>query len=38
MSAFKHIEQEQFLYCVIKEKGEIYNALKAFFRKREAVG
>jgi uncharacterized protein len=38
MSAYKHIEQEQFLYYVIKEKGEIYNALKTFFRKREAVG
>jgi uncharacterized protein len=37
MSAYKHIEQEQFLYYVIKEKAEIYNALKTFFRKREAV-
>jgi sporulation protein YhbH len=38
MSAYKHIEQEQFLYYVIKEKAEIYNALKTFFRKREAAG
>ncbi|MDB4867851.1 MAG: yhbH, partial [Cohnella sp.] len=30
MSAYKHIEQEQFLYYVIKEKAEIYNALKTF--------
>ncbi|MFB9279087.1 sporulation protein YhbH [Cohnella cellulosilytica] len=38
MSAYKHLEHQQFLYYVIKEKGEIYNALKTFFRKREAVG
>lgn len=36
MSAYKHIEQEQFLYYVIRDKGEIYHALKTFFRKREA--
>lgn len=35
MSAYKHLEHKQFLYYVIKEKNEIYNALKAFFRKRE---
>ncbi|TJY41527.1 sporulation protein YhbH [Cohnella pontilimi] len=38
MSAYKHIEHPQFLYYVIKEKAEIYNAMKTFFRKREAVG
>ncbi|WP_276357577.1 sporulation protein YhbH [Cohnella caldifontis] len=38
MSAYKHIEQEQFLYYVIRDKAEIYNALKTFFRKREAAG
>ncbi len=38
MSAYKHLEHQQFLYYVIKEKGEIYHALKTFFRKREAVG
>ncbi|QJD87781.1 sporulation protein YhbH [Cohnella herbarum] len=37
MSAYKHLEHQQFLYYVIKEKGEIYNALKTFFRKRDAV-
>ncbi len=36
MSAYKHINQEQFLYYVIRDKAEIYNALKTFFRKREA--
>lgn len=35
MSAYKHLEHQQFLYYVIKEKAEIYNALKTFFRKRE---
>ncbi|MBW5447750.1 sporulation protein YhbH [Cohnella sp. CFH 77786] len=38
MSAYKHLEHQQFLYYVIREKGEIYNALKTFFRKREAAG
>ncbi|WEK55274.1 MAG: sporulation protein YhbH [Candidatus Cohnella colombiensis] len=38
MSAYKHLEHPQFLYHVIKEKSEIYQALKTFFRKREAVG
>jgi len=38
MSAYKHLEHQQFLYYVIKEKGEIYNALKTFFRKRENAG
>lgn len=38
MSAYKNLDHPQFLYYVIKEKAEIYNALKTFFRKREAVG
>jgi sporulation protein YhbH len=38
MSAYKHLEHQQFLYYVIKEKAEIYQALKTFFRKRELVG
>ncbi|TVX97378.1 sporulation protein YhbH [Cohnella terricola] len=38
MSAYKHLEHQQFLYYVIKEKGEIYNALKTFFRKRNFAG
>ncbi len=37
MSAYKHLEHQQFLYYVIKEKGEIYHALKTFFRKREST-
>ncbi|MBO9596438.1 MAG: sporulation protein YhbH [Cohnella sp.] len=38
MSAYKHLEHQQFLYYVIKEKAEIYSALKTFFKKREAAG
>lgn len=37
MSAYKHIATPNFLYYVIREKGEVYHALKSFFRKREAV-
>lgn len=33
MTAFKHIEDPKFMYYVIKEKNEIYLALKRFFRK-----
>lgn len=33
MSAFKHIEDPKFMYYVIKEKNEIYLALKRFFQK-----
>ncbi|MDU4696088.1 MULTISPECIES: sporulation protein YhbH [Paenibacillus] len=35
MSAYRTIKQEKFMYYVIKEKGEVYNALKRFFHKRE---
>ncbi|QHT60088.1 sporulation protein YhbH [Paenibacillus lycopersici] len=35
MSAFKHIALPNFMHYVIKEKSEVYNALKSFFRKRE---
>ncbi|CAM4235593.1 MAG: sporulation protein YhbH [Paenibacillus macerans] len=35
MSAYRNIKQEKFMYYVIKEKGEVYNALKRFFHKRE---
>ena len=36
MSAYKNIKMEQFLFHVIKDKTEVYQALKAFFRKRES--
>ncbi|AJS59635.1 sporulation protein YhbH [Paenibacillus sp. IHBB 10380] len=35
MSAYRNIKLDPFMYYVIKEKGEVYQALKAFFRKRE---
>lgn len=35
MSAYKNIKKDQFMYYVIKEKGEVYEALRTFFRKRE---
>jgi len=37
MSAYKHLDHQQFLYYVIREKSEVYNALKTFFKKREIV-
>lgn len=33
MSAYKHIEDPKFVYYVIKEKQEVYQALKKFFQK-----
>lgn len=35
MSAYRNIKQERFIYYVIKEKGEVYKALRQFFHKRE---
>ncbi|GAA0384570.1 sporulation protein YhbH [Paenibacillus motobuensis] len=35
MSAYRNLKHERFLYYVIKEKGEVYQALKRFFHKRE---
>lgn len=34
MSAYKNIKMDQFLFHVIKDKSEVYEALKTFFRKR----
>ncbi|MCA0755036.1 sporulation protein YhbH [Paenibacillus sp. N4] len=34
MSAYKHINHKKFIYSVIKEKGEVYKALKTFFHKK----
>lgn len=39
MSAYKHIKDPRFMHAIIKEKGEIYQALKTFFKnEKEAVG
>lgn len=35
MSAYKNISFPTFLYYVIREKGEVYHALKSFFHKRD---
>ncbi|MEF2966869.1 sporulation protein YhbH [Paenibacillus sp. M1] len=35
MSAYRNLKQERFMYYVIKEKAEVYSALKRFFHKRE---
>ncbi|PWW01136.1 hypothetical protein DFQ01_11026 [Paenibacillus cellulosilyticus] len=37
MSAYKHIQFPHFMYHVIREKTEVYNALKSFFRKRDLI-
>ncbi len=33
MSAYRHINKPNFMHYVIKEKGEVYKALKTFFHK-----
>ncbi|GIP38438.1 stress response UPF0229 protein YhbH [Paenibacillus sp. J31TS4] len=35
MSAFRQIHNEKFQHCIIREKGEVYKALKTFFSKKE---
>jgi uncharacterized protein len=35
MSAYKHISDPKFKYCVIREKGEVYKALTTFFEKEQ---
>ena len=37
MSAYRHVKEPKFMHCVIREKGEVYKALRAFFGKKEAV-
>lgn len=37
MSAYRHIDNKKFAYYVIKEKGEVYRALKTFFKKTPGV-
>jgi sporulation protein YhbH len=34
MSAYRNIQNPKFLHCVIREKGEVYKALKTFFSKQ----
>ncbi|WP_010272201.1 sporulation protein YhbH [Paenibacillus senegalensis] len=35
MSAYKQIRDEKFMYSIIREKNEVYKALKTFFSKKE---
>lgn len=37
MSAYRNITTKNFMYYVIKEKGEVYKALKTFFQKTPGV-
>src|SRR5690606_1306142 len=37
MSAYRHLKDPKFKHYVIREKGQVYHALKHFFRKEEAV-
>ena len=37
MTAYRHLKDPKFKYYVIREKGQVYHALKHFFRKEEAV-
>lgn len=36
MSAYRHIKEPKFIHCVIREKGEVYKALRTFFGKKES--
>ena len=35
MSAYKHIKDPRFRYAIIRQKSEVYTALKTFFAKKE---
>lgn len=37
MSAYRNIKNPLFNHCIIREKGEVYKALKTFFAKQEGV-
>lgn len=37
MSAYKNIQHKKFLYHVIREKGDVYKALKTFFSKPKPI-
>lgn len=37
MSAYKHIQNKKFLYAVIREKADVYKALRTFFTKPKTV-
>ncbi|GIN58722.1 UPF0229 protein [Lederbergia ruris] len=35
MSVYKHIKNEKFYYYVLKEKADVFHAMKSFFRKQD---
>lgn len=37
MSAYKHIKDERFRYFVLRQKADVFHAMKQFFRREEAV-
>lgn len=37
MSAYRHLKHEQFMHYVIKDKKEVYQALKTFFSPKGTV-
>lgn len=38
LQAFHRIHHPRFMYYVMREKGQVYHALKHFFKKQEAAG
>jgi uncharacterized protein len=37
MNAYKNIKDERFRHYILKEKGDVYRALKSFFKKEEGT-
>jgi sporulation protein YhbH len=37
MSVYRNVQNPKFMYSIIREKGEVYKALKTFFAKREPI-
>jgi len=35
MSAYKNINDENFRYYILKQKADVFQAMKSFFRKEE---
>jgi uncharacterized sporulation protein YeaH/YhbH (DUF444 family) len=35
MSAYKNIKDEQFRYYILKQKADVFHAMKSFFQKEE---
>jgi uncharacterized protein len=35
MSAYKNIKDEKFRYYILKQKSDVFHAMKSFFKKEE---